>query len=155
MPEISQIPLNVPFVFPKTGTLTVFGRLRWEEVRTLQAQSPVAVRLSDDTLTAALGTTTLITTTQSGVYRITAYLRKTVADGVASSLTPTFTFTDRGAACSRVGAAFTTDTPVANASYSVDVYSDANADIQAAVAYTSNTPATMTWLYEFRVEYLG
>ena len=155
MPEISQIPLTVPFVTPKDGTLTIFGRLRWEEVRTLQAQSPVAVSLSDDTLTAALATTTLLTTTQSGVYRITAYLRKTVADGVSSSLTPTFSFTDRGAACARVGAALTTDTPVANASYSVDVYSDANADIQVAVAYASNTPATMTWLYEFRVEYLG
>lgn len=156
MPDIAPIPSAVAFVDPKDGTLTEFGRLRWEEVRQLQTQSPIAVDpIAGAGLTAALPVTTLITTLQSGMYRVSVYLRKTVADGVASSLTPTIAFTEHGTTLAQTGAALTVDTTTANQGYVFTVYSDANADIQASVAYASNTPATMTWRYEFRVEYLG
>lgn len=146
MPQsLPPLTNSVPIVDAQ-GAPNLFLLLRWQDLINSFTATPT---LSNDevasALTAALATTTLFTTLVSGRYRVTVYLEKTVADGVSSSLTPTIGWTRAGSPLTNVGAALTTDAIGANASYTHTFDADASAAITLAVAYASNTPATMTW----------
>lgn len=155
MPQtLGPLPLGTEIV-GEDRTASLFFRLRWEELQQAASQIPTAsAPYSDSGLTASLATTVLFTTRIAGMYRITYYIRKTTADGVSSSLTPTFGWTDLGAPLTAPDAALTTDTSTANQSGRREVRADANSDLTIAVTYASNTPGQMVWAIEARVELL-
>lgn len=146
MPQsLPPITLGTPIV-DENGGPNLFLLLRWQDLinsftatPTVYNDQPAAAR------TSALGTTTLFTTVVGGRYRVTVYMEKTVADGVSSSLTPTSGWTRNGAPLTNTGAALTTDSVGANASYTHEFEADAATAITLAIAYASNTPATMTY----------
>jgi hypothetical protein len=136
------------------GTVTTFFRLLWETLRTtFQNVGTVAsVRKADQT--AALVTASAYTTQAEALYRVSWYLRKTIADGVNSSLTITLGWTNRAVALTEAGAALVTDSVLAQQSGSKVVRADAASDLTYAVAYASNTPAKMTYDLDVSVELL-
>lgn len=142
--SLAPIPADTAIV-DRSGVINTFFRLRWQQlidgfqVTPSKANVPVASRNS------ALGTTTVYLALAAGRYRITVYLRKTTPDGVSSSLTLTVGWTDGASPCVKVFGALTTDTAVANDSYTHMVNVDVNTNITIAVAYASNTPGTMVW----------
>lgn len=147
MQSLAPIPLEMPIV-EKSGAISLFFRERWQQLINSFALVPtVADTGTISGLTALLATTTLQTTTIGGVYEVGYYIRKTVADGVSSSLTVTIGWTENGTALTRVFAALTTDSNVANQSDVVPIVADASTNITIAIAYASNTPATMTYRY--------
>lgn len=128
------------------GAPNLFLLLRWQELITSFTSTPTVSNAQvAAALAAALGTTTLFTTLTAGRYRITVYLEKTTADGVSSSLTPTFSWTRASAPLTATGAALTTDAAGANQSYTYTVQADAATAITLAVAYASNTVGQMVW----------
>lgn len=144
MQQLAPIPADVQIV-EKDGTINDFFRFRWQELIDASVQSPLitdALELLNQS--AAVPTTTVYTVTADGLYRVGYYLRKTILDGVSSSLQVTLSWTDTdGAACSHTFAALTTDTNVANDSASYELRAKANSDIEVSIAYASNTPGTM------------
>ena len=146
MPQtLGPLPQGVP-IAEAPGTPTTFFRQLWQAVRDSMLRTPTQSNAQvASALTAALATTTLLTTTVAGFYRVTVYLEKTVAGGVTSSLTPTIGWTRNAAALTLAGAALTTDAIGANASYTHTIYADEATAITLAVAYASNVAATMTW----------
>ena len=138
------------------GPITTYFRLRWQELIDSFTQVPTKTDTGTVSgLTAALATTTLLTTTQGGVYEVGYYIRKTVAGGVSSSLTVTIGWTENAIALTRVFTALTLDSTVANQSDTIPILVDANADITLAVAYASDVAATMTWRYRAVVKQLA
>lgn len=151
---ISEIPSGVQIV-EEGGEINLFFRLRWEEVRALaQAAASIAQQVYPGTQNAAIPTTAAYTTPNGGAFRISYYLRKTVADGVASSLTFTYHWTESGVPLSESAAALVTDTTTAQQSGAKVVNADANTDLAFAVAYTSTTPGAMKFLLTVTVEWL-
>lgn len=144
--SLQPIPQGVAIV-DQGGAITEFFRLRWQSL--IDGFQLVPTKVNDSTTavakTAALATTTAFTTVQNGRYRITVYLRKTVADGVASTLTLTIGWTDNGTPITKTFAALALDTASANDSQSYVVNADAVTNLTWAVGYTSTTPAKMTW----------
>lgn len=141
--SLAPIPGGIQIV-DRLGLVTDFFRLRWEELRAGFQQTPALAAVRKSAQTAALASTKLQTITSDGLYRLSYHIRKTVPDGVNSSLTVTFGWTN-DVALTEVFAALTTDTATAHQSGSVLVRAKANSDLTVAVAYTSNTPNTMTW----------
>ena len=138
------------------GPITTYFRLRWQELIDSFTQVPTKTDTGTVSgLTAALATTTLLTTTQGGVYEVGYYIRKTVAGGVSSSLTVTIGWTENAIALTRVFTALTLDSTVANQSDTIPILVDANADITLAVAYASDVADTMTWRYRATVKQLA
>ena len=90
---LSPIPLETPIVDPRTGNISEFFRLRWQELIDNSVRVSTRASASHIGKTAAVGTTTLYTTVAAGMYRLSAFLLKTIADGVNSSLTVTVGFT--------------------------------------------------------------
>lgn len=155
MPQsLGPIPLDVPIVEPG-GSITVFFRLRWQQLIDGFTTSPTIESTSYDTQTAAIATATVHTTLGAGRYRINWYMRKTVADGVSSSLTLTTGWTESGVSLTEAAAALTTDTTTAQQSGSKVVDADASSDLTIAVAYASNTPNRMTYRLRVDVEKLA
>lgn len=155
MPQSLQ-PLTAGVVIADgDGTPTSVFRQAWQAIRDSMVRTPTEARISDSGLTAALATTTIRTTTLQADYEASYYIRKTTADGVSSSLTVTLGWTENGAALTRVFAALTTDTTAANQSAVIPILADANTDITIAIAYASNTPATMAYLYRAAVKRLA
>jgi hypothetical protein len=142
--SLTPIPLRTTIVDAK-GRITAFMRLRWQELLDNAVQTPTASVLARSGLTAALAATAILTVTAGGVYRVSVGVRKTIADGVASSAQVTLTWTDRGAVCTHTFPALTTDTNVANDAGSWVLRADAATDITIAVAYASTTPNAMTY----------
>jgi hypothetical protein len=137
------IPAGVALVDLKTGAPTVYFRLFLQQL--LNAIVTDLASLSFAGQTASIAVTTAFVPATAGLYRISYYLAKTVADGVSSSLTFEYGWTDHGAARTESEAALTTDTVGAEQSGSKVVYSDANAPLQYAVTYASHTAAKMTY----------
>lgn len=136
----------------KDGTITERFRLLWQQLITGSVQVAAAITVSFLDQFAALAVSTLLTVTVAGPYRVSYYLRKTIPDGVSSSAQVTLSWTDQGAACSRTFTALTTDTGTATAGDIVLLRVDANAPIEASVAYASNTPGVMHYDAVFTVE---
>lgn len=156
--NLSPIPGGTVIV-DKTGGITDFFRLRWEELRSAFSSTPAAGSVQfgppgSVALSAALPTTVVFTAKIAGLYRISYYLRKLTADGVSSALTATVGWTETGVAQSESEAAVTVDAVTAQQSGSKVVWADANTDLTIAVAYASNTPAAMTYRVDAAVESL-
>ena len=124
-------------------------------IRDSMVRTPTEARISDSGQTAALATTTIRTTTLQADYEVGYYIQKTTADGVSSSLTVTLGWTANGVAQTRAFAALATDTTGANQSAVIPILADAATDITIAIAYASNTPGTMVYLYRASVKRLA
>ena len=155
MRSLAPIPTWQP-ITEKPGTITQYFRLRWQELMDGFTASPTAGG-SGGLLTglhASISTTLLLTTPSNGLYRVSYYLRKTTADGVASSLTFTWGWLDHGVALTENASALTTDTTSAQQSGSKVVYADAASSLTYAVTYSSNTPNAMVDEISVSVEQL-
>ena len=155
MPQsLGPLPQGVTLVAEDLSPTTFF-RLLWQALRDSMTRTPTEARISGSGQTAALATTAIFTTTLQADYHVGYYIRKTTADGVSSSLTVTLGWTANGVAQTRVFAALTTDTTGANQSAVIPILADALTDITIAIAYASNTPAAMAYLYRASVQRLA
>lgn len=146
MPQSLGPLLLTSEITEKGGPVTLFFRSRWQELIDGFVRVPTKANTQvASARTSALATTTILTTTAPGVYRVVVYVEKTIAGGVSSSLTPTIGWTRNGSPLSKTFAAFTTDAIGANESFVYEFQADANTAITLAVAYASNAAATMTW----------
>jgi len=152
--SLAPIPLGAQIV-EKSGAITDFFRLRWQSlIDSFQLSSTVA-DVQKLAQTAAIATAAAFTTETAAFYRISYYMRKTVADGVSSRLTVTVGWTESGIALSEPAADLNTDTVLAQQSGSKTIWADAATDITFAVGYASNTPNKMTYRINVVVEQLA
>lgn len=149
--SLDLIPQGQP-ITDDDGAASLFFRLRWEALKNGFPQSPTIDSLTGAGLTAALPATAIYTTSTDGMFRLSCYLRKTVADGMSSSLTVTFGWVESGIAQSLTLAALTADTVAAIQTASATVRADAFTDLTIAIAYASNTPGVMTYRYDALAE---
>src|SRR5580765_975642 len=104
---LAPIPLGTP-ITDRDGTITAFFRLRMEAIGAGWNETPSAARVTLGAQTGALATTRVLTTTVSGLYRVSWYLRVTRADPVSSSAAVTLSFVDvDGASLTITGGALT------------------------------------------------
>jgi hypothetical protein len=154
MPQsLGPIPAGVVIV-DDDGAITDFLRLRWQQLIDGFQQTPSVASVLAVGQTADIATTAAFTTRTTGTYRVNYYLRKTVADGVSSSLTFTWGWTEDGVPLTSTAAALTLDTTGATQSGSLVVDADAATDLTFAVSYASNTPARMTYRIRVTTEFL-
>lgn len=154
MPKaLSPIPLGTPIV-DRAGAINIFFRQQWEALRNSFQVSPTVASVQRLDQSAAIVTESAYLTKAAGLYRISYYVRKTVADGVSSSLTVTLGWSD-GVAVTEAGAALATDSILAEQSGSKVVYAAANTDLTFAVTYASNTPGTMHYRIHVVIEQLA
>lgn len=130
-------------IVDQNGTITQRFRLLWEQLIARSVQTALLASLTKTNQNAALALTVVATVTAGGVYRLGYYLRKTIADGVSSSVALTVSWVDNGSPCSHTFAALATDTNVANDSGAWEFRADASSDVSISIAYASNTPGTM------------
>lgn len=154
MRSLSSIPLGAEIV-DDDGAITVFFRRRWQQLIDSFRISPTCGELAQQGLHAAILTTSLFTTKTAGMYRVGYYLEKEVADGVASSLQVTLTWTRNGTPKTETFAALTTDTIGAQQSGIKEIWSDALSDITIAVAYASTTAGRMGYSGYAKLEQLA
>lgn len=152
--SLAPIPLGAQIV-DTAGSITDFFRLRWQSLIDGFQLSATVADVQKLAQTAALVATAAFTTKAAAAYRITYYLRKTVADGVASSATVTLGWTETGVALTVSGAALVLDTVLAVQTGSALVWADGATDITYAVAYSSTTPNKMTYRLDVTVEQLA
>lgn len=156
MPQsLAPIPQGVAIVEPKGGSITEFFRLRWQSLVDGFQISPDVAAIALAGKTAAIAAASAFLTKSAGWYRVSYYMRKTVADGVSSSLTVTLGWTESGVPLTEAGAALATDTTSAQQSGSKSFWADAGVDLTYAVAYASNTPNKMTYRIDVLVEQLA
>lgn len=151
---LAPIPEGVPIV-DRLGAITDFFRLRWQSlIDGFQLAGVVAaVQLLGQT--AAIVPTSAYLTKAAGLYRVSYYARKTVADGVASSFTFTWGWTESALPLTEPATALVLDTTGAEQSGSKLVWADALTDLTYQVAYASTTPAKMTYRINVTVEHLS
>lgn len=151
---LAPIPAGVPIV-DRLGAITDFFRLRWQSlIDGFQLAGLVgAVQVLGQT--AAIVPTSAFLTKVAGRYRVSYYLRKTVADGVASSATFTWGWTESALPLTEAAAALVLDTTGAEQSGSKVVWADALTDLTFQIAYASTTPAKMTFRLDVTVEQLS
>lgn len=155
MPKsLSPIPGGVAIVDAK-GLILDFFRLRWQELIDGFQTTPTVAALVASAQSAAVVTTSAFLTKARGRYRVSYYLRKTLADGVASSLTVTVGWTEGGVAQSQTFAALVLDSVLAEQDRVITLRVDAQVDITVAIAYASTTPNRMTYVYDVTVEALA
>lgn len=145
--SLGELPIAVPIV-EKEGWITLFFRQRWEELRTRFNLSPTVASVPLAGQAAAIATVAAFTVSAGGLYEVSYYMRKTAPDGVSSSLTFTYGWTESGLPLTESETALAADATNAQQSGSKLIRSDANADLTFAVAYASNTPGQM----KFRVD---
>jgi hypothetical protein len=153
---LAPIPEGVQIV-DQFGAITTFFRLRWQSLIDGFLFTPaIAVASSDaPNPTAAIPTTAVYTTRSGGRYRVSYRMRKTVADGVSSSLTFTLGWVEGGLAQTKVFAALALDTVFAEQDGVIPLRVDGGTDITFAIAYASNTPNLMAFNYDVTVEQLA
>lgn len=155
MPQtLDTILPDTTIVDPK-GKITNFFRLRWERLRTLIALTPDVASGSFTGLTAAQATTVLFVTKTPGFYRVSMYIRKTVADGVTSRVTGTIGWVENEVALANQFADFTVDSITAVQLLSVTLQVDAAVGITWFTTYASNTPNKMTYEEYYVVEQMA
>lgn len=126
-----------------TGDWIRWLEVFWQRVRTgVQA---VGASVAVVNQSAATATTTVQTVTQNGFYRLSAYLRVTVVDGVSSSLQLTLSWREGSQTCSKTFPALTGDTVTTFDSQTWTVQADSGTLLRYAVAYASNTPLKMRY----------
>ena len=106
---------------------------------------------------ASIATTAFpLGTFPGGRYRLSWYLRITTVDGVSSSVTVAFGFTESGSAQVLTGSAFAIDavTPPQTGSAPL-IVSDAGASITYSTTYASNTPGKMIYNLTLTIEQLA
>ena len=150
---LSPIPVGSAIV-DRDGTITIFFRLRWQELIAAYTQIPTLALVELTHQHATIPATSAYTTLSSGWYRVSYSIHKTVADGVASSLTVTLGWIRGGVALSQAFAALTTDTTAAQQNDSIVVHADGATDIDYGIVYSSNTPDTMRFEVGVTVELL-
>lgn len=91
----------------------------------------------------AIGTTTIITPDQSGLYSFEYYLAVITADGVSSSAQVVIGWTDQGNTKGHTFTAVTGNTTTTTGSERYLFQADAAAPITYSVTYASNTPNAM------------
>lgn len=159
MPQsLAPIPADLAIVEMEgdaKGSITEFFRLRWQQLMDGFQIAPTKANEPYLGRTAAVATSVVLTTLQSGRYRVGIYLRKTVADGASSSLQATLGWTDSATPLTETFAALTVDTASAKASHLYEMNVDANTDITIAIAYASTTPGAMTYDAYVSVELLA
>lgn len=141
---LAPIPLRTPIV-DQQGRINIFFRERWQELLGLTAVVPAVGLVSFSNQSAALATKVIATTKQTGIYRVTFTARRTVVDGVASTLQFTWHWTDGGSPFSQAGTLDNTDTTGHLYSETKAFPADQNSDLTFDMAYTSNTPAAMKY----------
>ncbi len=149
----APIPWNVPVLqldlkgqpLPSWGLSKEFGNwLQTSVVASVAATAQFFTPVNLINQSATIATTPIpLPALAAGAYRIQYYVRKTTADGVSSSLTVTFSWTEGGQALSLSGAALTTDAVTAVQTGISPILIDASTPISYAVAYASNTPGQM------------
>ncbi len=153
---LSPIPAQTE-ITDSQGRITEFFRLRWEELRNTFRLAPtvatVTVPAGSLTGAATIPTTAVFTTLQAGTYRLTYYIRKTAADGVASSLTVTLGWSDT-LGLSQAFAALVVDSTSAFQTGTITVDADAVTDLTYAVLYAS-TGGNMRFKIKVFVEQLS
>jgi hypothetical protein len=130
-------------IVDKDGLITSRFRLLWQQIIDGFARTSATATKTLTGQHAAIVATVVTTLIAAGNYRLSYYLRKTIADGVASSAQVTLGFTDRGTALAEPFAALVTDSVTAHASGSILVRADAASNVTLDVAYASNTPGVM------------
>lgn len=151
---LPPIPSGIQIV-NSDGSITIFFRGLWQQiVNSFLLTSDVAIP-SGAGQNATIAPTTAFIPQVAGWYRVSYYLRKTINDGVSSSLTMTIGWTDHGQPLTQSGAALVTDTAQAQQNGSFLFYSDAVAPITYAIAYASNTPGAMKFNYGVVVEQMA
>lgn len=157
MPQtLSPIPEGVAIVEPQDGAITIFFRLRWDElIQGFQLTPTVANPTTVTGASASVVTTSAYLTLAAARYRVSFSMHKTVADGVASSLTMTISWTRGGVALSQTFAALTTDSNTAQQNGVLLINADAATDINYAILYASNTPGAMKFERDVIVEQLA
>lgn len=139
---------------PKEGLVTQ----PWVDYFTSQGQltgdAPARIKTVQlTTQSAAIGATDFSgATLSSGLYRVSYYARITTPDGVSSSLTVTFDWTDGGATPSFSGAAITGNTVTSYQSETKLIHIDSLSPIRYSTAYASNTPGAMKYMLSFALE---
>lgn len=151
--SLAPIPADAP-ITNKTGSVTDFFRLRWQQLLDGFAQSPTVGNIRRTAQTALIASTVVYTTRAEGLYRVSFVMKKTIADGVSSSLTMTLAWVRGAVGCSEVGTALATDTTAAQQNGSIFVRADALTDLTFSIAYASNTPAKMTYEVDVVAELL-
>ncbi len=143
--SLAPIPIDAP-IADRIGAITLFFRLRWQELVDGFGVVPTRGLLSIADRNTALPATILYTTIAAAVYRVGYYIRKTAADGVASSLTVTIAWTEGGAPKTYVFGALAVDAIDAKQSDFIEVPADAASDLTIAIAYVSTTPGNMHYI---------
>lgn len=119
--------------------------------------SNVAVQgtLSKSTQIAALGPTTLLTTTQAALYRAEYYIRVTTLPGTSFSLTVTITWRDGGVTKSQTFPALTGAPGTLATAYQADqipFMADRGTTIAISVAYASVGVPAAAWALDAAAE---
>lgn len=142
--EITQS--TIPGQSPEV-TLTQPWSFYFRDQRQYLSQLPVSVTPSVTPAADqndAIGTTTIFTPTQDGLYSFEYYLAITTADGTSSSAQVTVAWTDT-LAKSHAFTAITGDTTTTTGSERYLFFAQAGAPITYAVSYASNTPNAMVY----------
>lgn len=150
---LPPIPLGTKIVFPTGGQITVFFRQLWETLRAAIASVPtVGLGVDVTNQGAAIASGVIYTTSAAGLYRVTYYARKTAIDGVSSSFTFVWHWTETAAPQTLNDTANATDTTGAVSSNSKLLQIDANTNVTYDMNYASNTPGTMKFRLSIRIE---
>lgn len=136
----------------RVGQITDFFRFRWQELVDAYSRVPSVALIRLTAQTAAIPTARAHTTTSAGLYRVSWYLRKTVADGVSSSVTVTIGWVESSISLTLSGSAVTTDAVTAMQSGTLEIEADNASDITYATAYASNTANQMGYRLTVTVE---
>lgn len=160
---VAPIPRNVPVIeldprtgepLPGYGMGKDFGNWFQSSVVAPVANAPQLLPAVDlKNQSTSLSTTPMpLPALATGAYRISYYTRKTTADGVSSSLTITFSWTESAQALTVSGSTLTTDATTAVQSGSLVILRDASSPISYSTTYVSNTPGLMRYRLFILVE---
>lgn len=156
--QLPPIPAGTPIVEkdPVFGAINTFFRLAWQNLIDGAILTPNVAEVEVTTPTTALIPISNAFVTRTGaLYRVTYYLRKTVADGVNSSVQIAIGWSDHGTALAQTFAALVTDTTSAFQTDTLFFWADGGSAITYAIAYASNTPAKMAYNYYVLVEQMS
>lgn len=154
---LDPIPIGEQ-ITDQQGGITLFFRLRWEALRARFSLTPTVASIAFSgatAISAPLVTTTLYTTLNAGLYRISTYVRIAVADGVASAIQVTIGWTESSLALTALGTNLIGDTTGTLDTKSYLLQVDAPTNLTIAASYSSNTPNKMKANLFATVEQIG
>lgn len=155
MPQnLSDIPLGTAIV-DKIGAINLLFRQRWSQLQRLIGRVPTVASVAASLQTAAVVTTNAYVVLTGGPFLVAWQMKRSVIDGAASSLRMTIGWTQNGQALTHVGTLNNTDSTTADPTEpAILIEADINSAITYAIAYTSTTPARMTYGYRVIVAQL-